>query len=289
MSLKKIILPLSLFALVGALVLFFNKPAEEKIPELLPKNQLIGSMEEQNKTLDIYGNQLIALEKNPDDFNARLLLAQVYMNEARLTGEHGHYYPAALQMLESILDRAPEDKTILFQTLSMKATALMSQHQFKEALETGQRAVALNPHNAGIYGVLVDANVELGQYGEAVKYSDKMISIRPDLRSYSRISYLREIHGEVAGSIEAMKMAVSAGFTGMEEKAWTRLTLGQLYENYGDLANAEVQYRLSLEERPEYPFALAALAGLEIRKENFSRSRSALRQSHQDHSRSSFL
>ena len=50
--------------------------------------------------------------------------------------------------------------------------------------------------------------------------ADKMVSIRPDLRSYSRISYLREIHGDMPGAIEAMKMAIQAGYPGYEDRAW---------------------------------------------------------------------
>lgn len=53
------------------------------------------------------------------------------------------------------------------------------------------------------------------------------MSIRPDLRSYSRISYLREIYGDLDGAIEAMKLAVTAGYPGYEQTAWARLTLGK--------------------------------------------------------------
>ncbi len=43
---------------------------------------------------------------------------------------------------------------------------------------------------------------------------NRMVSIRPDIRSYSRISYLREIHGDIPGAIEAMELAVEAGAPG---------------------------------------------------------------------------
>jgi hypothetical protein len=54
---------------------------------------------------------------------------------------------------------------------------------------------------------LVDGNVEMGNYATAIEEADKMISIRPDIRSYSRASYLREIHGDYPGAIDAMKLA----------------------------------------------------------------------------------
>lgn len=37
------------------------------------------------------------------------------------------------------------------------------------------------------------------------------------------------------------------------------MVLAHLYENSGDLVRAEEQYRMALEERPNYPFALSGL------------------------------
>ena len=102
-------------------------------------------------------------------------------------------------------------------------------------------------------------NVELGNYFAAVKEADIMMSIRPDLRSYSRVSYLREIHGDYPGAIEAMKLAVDAGPPGDEATEWARIQLGKLYEISGDLKNAEMSYNISLQYRPGYAYAIAGL------------------------------
>jgi tetratricopeptide (TPR) repeat protein len=61
-------------------------------------------------------------------------------------------------------------------------------------------------------------------------------------------------------SIAAMKLAVAAGYPGMEQTEWARLTLGHLYERYGMLDSAQLQYAIALTERPNYPFAIAALS-----------------------------
>jgi tetratricopeptide (TPR) repeat protein len=102
----------------------------------------------------------------------------------------------------------------------------------------------------------------MGQYAEAVEEAEKMISIRPDLTSYSRIAYLREIHGDLPGAIEAMKLAVDAGEPRADGTEWARIQLGHLYESMGDLKSAHVQYTTSLEERPGYAPALAGLGRL---------------------------
>lgn len=247
------------------------------IPKLLDRHPALRQEKEWEKVQNYYVEYRQKLERNPKDDEARLSLAQLFINEARVTGEHGHYYPAGLQVLEGInLNRADED--VRFRALATKAGIQLSLHDFAAALESAEKAVAINPYNAQIYGALVDAHVELGQYEEAVAMADKMVSIRPDLRSYARVSYLREIHGQVEGAIEAMKLAVSAGYPAYEESAWARLTLGKLYENYGSPEEAENEYRIILAQRPDYPFAIAALAKLALERKDYAEAERLLKQ-----------
>jgi tetratricopeptide (TPR) repeat protein len=111
---------------------------------------------------------------------------------------------------------------------------------------------------------MVDGNVEMGNYDSAVANADKMVSIRPDLTSYSRVSYLREIFGNYKSAIDAMKMAADAGGRGDEHTEWTRVQLASLYEKTGDYKTAEELYRTSLSMRPDYPYALAGLARVAV-------------------------
>ncbi len=61
----------------------------------------------------------------------------------------------------------------------------------------------------------IDYYVNPCSYDEAVKMADKMVSIRPDLRSYARVSYLREIHGDVGGTPRAMTQPCADGARGV--------------------------------------------------------------------------
>jgi len=233
-----------------------------EIPTLMDRNEKIQLGKEWEHVQNEYVKQREAIKKNPKDYEALLTLAQLYVREARVTGEHGHYYPAALAMTDQIIDSKPENQDIIFMAMTTKAGVELSLHEFDRALRTGREAIKLNPRNAQIYGVLVDSYVELGDYETAISMADKMMSIKPDLRSYSRVSYLREIHGDVEGAIEAMTMAAESGYPGLEETAWTMLTLGDLYNTYGEPDKAEKVYEAVLIDRPEYPFAIAALADL---------------------------
>jgi tetratricopeptide (TPR) repeat protein len=244
------------------------------IPALFERQGELAKNEEWEKTKTKVAelNQKIAAK--PNDVKSRLQIATIYMAEARITGEHPYYYPATLQILDGILILEPKN----FEATVFKASVKMSQHQFGEAKELAEKAVTINPDNAYVYGVLIDANVELGNYEEAVKMSDKMQALKPSLESYSRASYLREIYGDYPGAIEAMQMAVKAGLPGSEPFCWSKRTLAHLYEKTGKWAEAENEYNEILAIRPSYAFALEGLAKVEKQRKNYPKALDLLQQ-----------
>ena len=230
-----------------------------EIAALLGRNEFLGTANEQQIVTQQYHELRHKILEKADDWGSYLQLAQLFMIEARITGEHGYYYPAALSLIDRTLDYA-SDEDFQFQASFLKATVLLSLHRFDEALPYAQKALSLNPHHALTYGALVDAHVELGNYQQAIEWAEKMVQLRPDLRSYSRISYLRELSGDIEGAVSAMQMALEAGVPGQEDRAWCRTTLGEIHLKYGNLPAAEKQFYLALKERPNYPFALAGRA-----------------------------
>jgi tetratricopeptide (TPR) repeat protein len=145
----------------------------------------------------------------------------------------------------------------------------LSQHHFAEGLAVAEQVRQLYPYSAHVYGILTDANVELGRYDSALVNIDRMVSIRPDLSSYSRISYQREIHGDNEGAIEAMKLAVEAGSPGDEATEWSRIQLAKLYEHTGQIEYVKMNYTIALNNRPGYPHAVAGLARIEVAEKNY--------------------
>ena len=251
-------------AVLFVLILAFAKKTE-KIPPFRERQGKIGLSAEWLNTKQAIQGLLAAIKQNPNDTKSLLALSQAYIQEARITGDHGYYDKASLELLDIVLEKDPHN----FDALCCKATVLLSQHHFAEGLEIARTAQPINPSNAFIYGIMCDANVELGNYEEAVKMADKMVSVRPDIRSYSRVSYLREIYGHPQGAIIAMNLAVSAGFPGLEQTEWARMILAHLYENTGKPDSAEYEYRVALAERPDYPFAIAGLGRIAKAKGNY--------------------
>jgi tetratricopeptide (TPR) repeat protein len=177
------------------------------------------------------------------------------LQRARETGDPSHYAQA-----EQAFNRALQDDPNDLNAIVGSGSLALSRHQFAHALQLGERAQALNPNAAPVYGVIGDAEIELGRYDEAVATVQRMVDLRPDLASYSRVSYLRELYGDLDGAIEAMAAAVSAGAGTAENTEYVRVQLGNLYFGTGDLDAAERTYQLSLAHLPDYHFALAGLA-----------------------------
>jgi len=139
----------------------------------------------------------------------------------------------------------------------------LARHEFAGALQWGDRAQQLDPAGARPLGIIGDAQIELGRYPQAVQTFQAMVDRRPDLSSYARVSYARELFGDVGGAIVAMQQAVEAGGPVPENSAYTRVLLANLYFNSGRLAEAEAQDRRALFDDPNYPYALAGVARVE--------------------------
>nr|GFD19386.1 hypothetical protein [Tanacetum cinerariifolium] len=72
------------------------------------------------------------------------------------------------------------------------------------------------------------------------------------------------------GAIQAMDMAVKAGFAGLEQTEWSRVALGHLYEVSGHLDQAAGYYQQALALRPNYAYALAGLARVAAARRDYA-------------------
>ena len=194
------------------------------------------------------------LRADPNDWQSYSQLALAYLQKARETGDPSYY-----QKVEEALNKTIEQQSDDYLTVSAMGALALARHQFHSALEWGERARQLDPDRTYAYGVIADAQIELGQYDEAVETLQTMVDLRPDMSSYSRISYIRELNGDTESALEMMQFAVDAGVPNAESTAWTRTQLGNLYFNSGNLDQAELEYARTLNDKPGYVYALAGL------------------------------
>jgi tetratricopeptide (TPR) repeat protein len=191
---------------------------------------------------------------DPADVQSLVLLGLAYQQRARETGDSS-FYPRSGAALSRGAHLDPKNALAATGLASLAA----SRHRFEQARLLAERARRLAPETADPLGVLGDALVELGRYREAFAVFDRMATLKPNLASYSRVSYARELIGDPRGAIAAMRLAVEAGAGTAEPLAWTLVQLGNLYFDNGRLASAARAYHEGLAHFPGYVHAEAAL------------------------------
>ena len=195
------------------------------------------------------------LRLNSHNVKALDTLGLAYLQRVRETGDPT-YYPKAQGILDEALHQSPDD---LIATAGLGQLAL-SRHKFAEALVIGRRAQRISPTTAGVYGVIGDAEIELGRYGQAFKSFNHMNALKPDVASYARVSYGRELIGHVAAAERAMRLAASSALGAKEASPWTHVQLGLLYLGHSEPARALTQMQEALQFDPTYYVALDGMA-----------------------------
>ena len=119
--------------------------------------------------------------------------------------------------------------------------------------------IRYGPRWDNAYVEIGDALVELGRYRAAFDAIQTMVDTRPDLASYARVAYARELRGDVAGAERAMRLAFDAAGS-PSDAAWTAYQLAELAFGSGEVAAARGWYARGLDLDPSYPLNLAGLA-----------------------------
>jgi tetratricopeptide (TPR) repeat protein len=209
----------------------------------------------------------------PADWKGFASLGLEYIAEARVSADPT-FYPKAEGVLQRSLQINGQDN---FEALVGFGALALARHDFAGALTYGRRAVAIDPYNADVYGVIGDAQIELGHYSAAFATFQTMVDTRPDLSSYARVSYARELQGDIPGAIFSMRAAEEAAGT-PSDSAWASFQLGELYWNSGQVDKAAQAYRRGAELAPEYVPPTTGLAKVAWARGDFARAISLFRQ-----------
>jgi tetratricopeptide (TPR) repeat protein len=215
-----------------------------------------------------------AIEKQPDHYPYYNSLATAYARRARETSDV-EFYAKAAETLQKSFAISPDN----FEGLKVKAWLELGRHEFAKALETATRLNKIAPDDISVYGYLVDANAELGNYKDAVAAAQWMLDLRPgNVAGSVRASCLREVYGNLSGALEMIQMAYdSTPPSETEDRAWLLTQTAHLELVAGDLAQAETDAAGALTVFPNYHDALAALAQVRIAQARYDDAVSLLR------------
>lgn len=217
-------------------------------------------------------NQLI--EKNPKNFEAYNALALALSRRARETSDVT-FYTRAEEALKKSFEISPDN----FDGARIRVWLLLGKHEFAVAREEALKLNKRVPDDVMVYGFLTDANAELGNYDEAEKSAQLMLNLRPgNLPGIARAAYLREMFGDVDGSLELMNMALQSTPPGqVEDTAWILTQIAHLQLSSGKVAEAEKSLQQALALFPGYHYALGNLAKVRVEQKRYVEAASLLR------------
>ena len=200
-----------------------------------------------------------AARERPQDAEVLVGLAAALLQGVRETGDLGAYARADKALAEA-LRRDPASAS----AYTERGILRLARHDFRGALSDGRRARRLAPGVVKPLGVIVDANVELGRYGDAGRTLQRMVDLKPNLDSYARVAYYRELRGDLDGASLALGLAASAGGEAPENVAYVQSLKGNVELAQGRTAQARRAFDAALAKVPAFAAAQTGLARLDI-------------------------
>jgi tetratricopeptide (TPR) repeat protein len=190
-------------------------------------------------------------------------LATAYLKMARLTGE-GSWYLLAEQTAQQSLALLPFENPEAVLVLARVAEA---KHDFAGALHwlkqvDGEReAIALQ----------VTTHLALGDVQVANAAAQALVQQLPSINSYTLLALTQVAQGNHQAALQSFKYALMSEEAGeITSSARTRMLLGRLHYEQGDLEQAEALYREALRILPNHPQTLINLAQLNVRRGNYA-------------------
>jgi tetratricopeptide (TPR) repeat protein len=222
-NMKRIAALLLLALAIGTTDGFAQVPSASPVQQLSPAERNMA----QSKKL---------IEKNPNDFEAYNALALSLSRRARETSDVT-FYTQGEEALQKSFAISPEN----FDGQRIRVWLLLGKHEFAAALQAAQKLIQKVPDDVMLYGFLTDANIELGNYKEAETAAQWMLDLKPgNMPGLTRAAYLRELFGDIDGSLDLMDMAYqSTPPREVEDGAWIVTQMAHLNLATGKLNEAE--------------------------------------------------
>jgi tetratricopeptide (TPR) repeat protein len=231
------------------------------------------------------GAFLKAVEYNPGNLNARILLAESFLAERAPD--------LALEQLKSVLDERPQD----YQAHVLQGTAYLLKRNMTAAKDAFSHAIDLRPDDpTGYYRLAIVSRGE-GQYGETMKHLDRVLALQPDhipalaakvslyvaqeqptqalsfldeqIRGHEKNLALAPVLHEMQGTVlfsqnnyEAAERALKKALDLNPDLVGPYVVLANLYLKKNETNKAITQYKEILEKRPKFIQAHMALGAI---------------------------
>ncbi|NJM37158.1 MAG: tetratricopeptide repeat protein [Akkermansiaceae bacterium] len=143
-------------------------------------------------------------------------------------------------------------------------------HDFKASIEWAKKAITQDADCVAAYGIIGDAEVELGEYDSALDHYQKMMDLRPDLSSWSRGAHLLWIMGDKSKALWLMNKAINAGAPFAENTAWCRARLATMLFHDGAILPAQNSIQKLIDQKTKNVHVLTIAAKIATAQKDYA-------------------
>lgn len=200
-------------------------------------------------------------------------LAAAICRKARDT-EDISLYDRASEALDRALKLSPGN----YDARKLKVVVLLGRHQFRKALELAKELIHTTPDDLGVWALLVDVNIALGDYAEAERDAQWVLDLRPgNTLGFVKAASLREWFGDPEGASEFYHEALRrTSINDLDERAWLCTQNARMQLLLGNLKNAAASLDEARKLDSQSLFAAATLANLRTREGQYAEAASLL-------------
>lgn len=195
------------------------------------------------------------LIKSVDDETSQLKLASLYASRFKLNGKIEDIYTSD-SLYQQVLKNYPQGHVGIYQSL---ATNCITKHEFRQAKNYVERALAIGDSKPASLFMMVDINLELGDYAGA-KTVLKDFTNKNSFAYLIREAKVKDHEGKLDTAIFLMEKALDRIKENKSLFTWTKSNLGDMYGHAGRVEEAYQAYLDVLKTDPEYDYALKGIA-----------------------------
>ncbi len=215
------------------------------------------------------------IHADPKALQGYLDLASALCRRARDSEDPADYTEAS-RALDHALELSPGN----YDALKLRVVILLGRHDFLEALK---QSTALNRNvrdDIAVWGYLVDANMAIGDYGEAEKDAQWILDLRRgSTLGYTKAAPLREMFGDLEGAIEFYDEALlRTSPNDVEDRCSLMTRNARLQLASGNAKHARDLLEKALALNPDSQFTRGMLADLEASQGNIAAALALCRQ-----------
>jgi tetratricopeptide (TPR) repeat protein len=205
-----------------------------------------------NEELSFWKNRLV---ESPNSKTNLLRIAGLYSGRFQLNGKVEDLYRSD-SIYNLILASATLGKDNIYRSL---AANNITKHEFRQARTNLQEALAIGDGKASSYLMLVDVNLELGDYPGA-ELILKSFTNKKSFAYLIRDAKIKDHQGDLDSAIILMEHAVDRIKENKSLFTWTMSNLGDMYGHASRISESYQAYLEVLKQDPDYDHALKGIA-----------------------------